>query len=320
MNAGRDPDGTSRFSRRIGSGVPARGDAPTAPATEWRSWSPWGGPSVWMLRLVMPMFLVLPIFWSLVLMRPSQAVAGVASIALYLVAARLVQRGQVAEAEYRRRAIAKAPRPPLKLVGCLVAAVATLVFALWGARGGLFGWRPEANVPMAVVFGGLAFLGCILTYGMDPTRDKGLDAEAEQRAGVRTAQVIAALAEAEAKIKAIEAAASRLHSTELKSRLRRIVDQAHTVIAQLERDPKDLSRARRFLVTYLDGTRDVVAKYAAQQQDVADTPLGENFRRVLTTVEQVFVEQEEILKRDDVLDLDVKIEVLETQLKREGVT
>ena len=87
----------------------------------------------------------------------------------------------------------------------------------------------------------------------------------------------------------------------------------------MQRDPRDLSRARRFLATYLDGTRDVVRKYAAQQRDLADTPLGESFRRVLTTIEQVFLEQEEVLKRHEALDLDVQIEVLETQLKREGV-
>ena len=41
--------------------------------------------------------------------------------------------------------------------------------------------------------------------------------------------------------------------------------------------------------------------------------------RVLTTIEQVFAEQEEVLKQDDKLDLEVQIEVLETQLRREGV-
>jgi hypothetical protein len=101
--------------------------------------------------------------------------------------------------------------------------------------------------------------------------------------------------------------------------MQRITDQARVVLGQLETDPKDLPRARRFLVTYLDGTRDVVAKYAAQQHDLADTPLAENFRRVLTTIEQVFKEQEEVLKQDDKTDLEIQIEVLETQLKREGV-
>ena len=72
-------------------------------------------------------------------------------------------------------------------------------------------------------------------------------------------------------------------------------------------------------MTYLDGTRDVVAKYVEQQQDLADTQLSDSFRNVLVTIEQVFAEQEEVLKRDERLDLEVKLEVLETQLKREGV-
>jgi hypothetical protein len=63
----------------------------------------------------------------------------------------------------------------------------------------------------------------------------------------------------------------------------------------------------------------VVGRYAARQHDLADTPLTENFRRVLTTVEEVFGEQEEVLRRDEELDLEVKIEVLETQMRREGV-
>ena len=40
---------------------------------------------------------------------------------------------------------------------------------------------------------------------------------------------------------------------------------------------------------------------------------------MLETVEQVFIEQEELLKRDERLDLEVQLEVLETQLRREGV-
>jgi hypothetical protein len=91
------------------------------------------------------------------------------------------------------------------------------------------------------------------------------------------------------------------------------------VLAQIEKDPADLRRARRFLVTYLDGTRDVVSKYKAQQSDLADSELAENFRHVLDTIERVFTEQEEVLKRNETMDLEVQIEVLRTQLEREGV-
>jgi len=41
---------------------------------------------------------------------------------------------------------------------------------------------------------------------------------------------------------------------------------------------------------------------------------------VLVTIEQVFGEQQQKLLENDVLDLDVQIEVLKTQLEREGVT
>ena len=40
---------------------------------------------------------------------------------------------------------------------------------------------------------------------------------------------------------------------------------------------------------------------------------------MLETVERVFTEQEEVLKRDETMDLEVQIEVLRTQLEREGV-
>ena len=40
---------------------------------------------------------------------------------------------------------------------------------------------------------------------------------------------------------------------------------------------------------------------------------------MLTTIEDVFKEQQQKLLENDVLDLDIKIEVLSEQLKREGV-
>ena len=91
------------------------------------------------------------------------------------------------------------------------------------------------------------------------------------------------------------------------------------MLSLVERKPDDLVRAQRFFATYLDGTREVVSRYAARQRDLADTPLAEHFRRVLSTVEEVFAEQEDVLLRDEQQDLEVKIEVLETQMRREGV-
>jgi hypothetical protein len=172
---------------------------------------------------------------------------------------------------------------------------------------------------LSLLAAGLMGFAAVLAYGRDPRGDKGLEPGLAERAGLRPEAVIAALEEARGKVRAIEADARGIHSRELKKRLARITESAGEVLQQIERDPSDLRRARRFLVTYLDGTRDVVSGYRAQQRDLADTPLAENFRHVLETVEKVFDEQQEVLKRNDSLDLEVQIEVLKTQLEREGV-
>ncbi len=263
----------------------------------------------WTLRIA-PFILLLPLIWSLMAGDVQKILALAGALALLLLGAALVESGFAEEAHYHARRIAKAPWPPRKLLGAVTSGLAILVGGLFAARTGL---------PLAVVLAGAAGLGCVMAYGLDPRRDKGLSPELARKAGVRTEQVIEAISEAEAKIKEIEGWATRLHNRELTGRLTRIVDRARAVLAQIEKDPGDLRRARRFLVTYLDGTRDVVRKYGEQQQDLAETELAENFRHVLDTIEQVFGEQIEVLKRNETMDLEVQIEVLRTQLEREGV-
>jgi hypothetical protein len=259
---------------------------------------------------VAPFLLAAPLVTNLLVGDVVQIVALGLGLALLLGACALIERGLAGEAEYHARTIAKAPRPPLKLLGAVLVGVAVLVGAWWGALTG---------PALALVLAAAGAIGCGLAYGLDPRRDKGLSPELARKAGVRTEQVIEAITEAEAKLREIEQTAGRLRNRELTERLARIVAQARAVLAQIEHDPSDLRRARRFLVTYLDGTRDVVKKYTQQQQDLADTQLAANFRHVLETVERVFAEQEEVLKRNETMDLEVQIEVLRTQLEREGV-
>jgi hypothetical protein len=80
-----------------------------------------------------------------------------------------------------------------------------------------------------------------------------------------------------------------------------------------------LRRARKFLNVYLDGAQKVTEGYAKTHARVAAPDLDDNFRRVLVTIEEVFQEQQQKLLETDITDLDVQIEVLATQLKREGV-
>ena len=114
---------------------------------------------------------------------------------------------------------------------------------------------------MALLYGALV-AGAPVSSPTASTRAptaRALEAAAK-RAGIKGKDVIDALEEAHRKVRGIEDAAQGLHSRELKARLDRICRQARTILGQLEQDPKNLSRARRFLVTYLDGTRDVVTQ------------------------------------------------------------
>jgi prophage DNA circulation protein len=257
--------------------------------------------------------MAIPFAWPLLLALVRGAaldfVSLAAGMALLFYGSRAIDRGLAAEAEGATSRLVSERLPP-KLLGSLMAGAAAFLIS-YGAAGD--------GPAMAFVFAALTFGGCALAYGLDTRLDRSSLIEAARAAGVKPDEVVATLEEARRKIADIETAAARLHSRELKTRVARIVEQARTVLALVERKPSDLGRARRFFVTYLDGTRDVVARYAEQQHDVADTPLGLNFRRVLTTIEQVLDEQQEVLRRDDKLDLEVKIEVLETQLRREGV-
>ncbi len=73
------------------------------------------------------------------------------------------------------------------------------------------------------------------------------------------------------------------------------------------------------MITYLEGAQNVTEGYAKAHGDAGSAELEEKFRNVLITIEDVFKEQHTKLLENDVMDLDIQIEVLQMQLKREGV-
>lgn len=225
---------------------------------------------------------------------------------LLLGGAWLLWRGLVAEAVYAHRLVAKTPWP-LKTVGG----------GLIGLGTGLTAWLGVGHHPgIAFAFGLVALLGCRLFYGTDPVEAKRVTAAS----GLDTTdQVLAALTQAERSIAAVEQSSRDIRQPELNQRLRRVAALAREILTLLEEDPRDLRRARKFLNVYLDGVQRVVDGYARTHQRAASPDLDANFRRVLTSIEEVFQEQRRKLLESDIMDLDVQIEVLTSQLRREGL-
>lgn len=259
-----------------------------------------------LLLFLLPLPVLLAALVSLGRGSVSGLIGNAAGYALFLVGALLLRQGLLSEGEYVRRRVASAPLP-LKTVGAGVIALATGVTAWLGA-----GYPPV----IAGAFGLAALLGCHLSYGFDPRAAKRFT----DRDGVdATNRVLEALDQADRSIAAIEQATRDIRNTELNNRLRRIARLARDILKLLEEDPRDLRRARKFLNVYLDGAQQVIEGYAKTHGRVSAPELEDNFRRVLVTIEEVFTEQQQKLLETDVTDLDVQIEVLTTQLKREGV-
>ena len=233
-------------------------------------------------------------------------IGNTAGYGLFLAGALLLRHGLLSEVEYDRRRVARAPWP-FKTLGGAVIALATSVTAWLGAG---------HHLVIAAAFGLVALFGCYLSYGFDPYTAKRFT----DSGGIDTTdRVLETLAQAECGIAAIEQATRDIRNAELNSRLRRIVALAQQILSLLAEDPRDLRRARKFLNVYLDGAKQVTEGYAKTHGRVSAPELEDNFRQALIKIEEVFTEQQQKLLESDVSDLDVRIEVLTTELKQEGV-
>lgn len=232
--------------------------------------------------------------------------AGVA-FAIVVLAATLVRHGAAIEAQAKRRKIVRRPSTiPYKMLGGIILGIGIFVGAKFGSG---------ETLVASVLLGGIAALGSFLVYGFDPSRN----VPGAPAVGVTSEEVLEILNEADQKIAAIEAARSRIHNVELKDRLKNIISGVKEIMGIVEEDPRDLRRARKFLRVYLDGAQRVTEGYADTHHYGEDSKLEDNFRNVLTTIETVIVEQKQKLLENNLTELDVQIEVLQLQLKKEGV-
>jgi 5-bromo-4-chloroindolyl phosphate hydrolysis protein len=231
--------------------------------------------------------------------------ANAGAYSLFLAGTLLAHQGFKKEVEPQQQ-FQRTRRIPFKALGGLTIAVATVLTA-WAGAG--------HSLPIALVFGTCTFTAFVMLYGLDP-RQKSV--VVENRNG-NSQRLNEALHQAEQKILTIEQACSRITQPELNQRLIRIITLARKILTEIARDPRDLRRARKFLNTYLDGAQRVVSGYAEAHISGKTHPLETNFQRILITIEEVFELQHQKLLENDLRDLDVQMEVLETQLKHEGL-
>lgn len=224
-------------------------------------------------------------------------------LALLASAALLTRRGIQQAREYSSSQLAISPRP-YKFAGLVLAMLAAFLLA----------WSLSAfSFSVSLVFGLLAGAGYFLLYGLDPRGEK----INQKVGGYSTHELLVIINEAEERLADIEQQRLKIGPGELSERLGRILLVAHDALETLEKNPRELRRARRFLNVYLDGAQRVTKGYAKMQAATGSEQLDEHFREVLVNIEEVFVAQREKLLANDLLDLDIQIEVLKKQLKED---
>lgn len=233
-------------------------------------------------------------------------VVNACGFAAYLLAAGCLRKGLRLEREFLQSKVSSTIKSSLKLSAALIIAMTTGVIAWLGA---------DQSLIVASLYTAGAFLGMYLSYGFDPRAEKKVAATD----GYSGEEIMQALEQSSKKIRSIELANDKISNFELNQRIDRICEIADAILQEIENDPRDLRRSRKFLNVYLDGAKQVTEGYAKTHKNTQTGELEQNFRNVLETIETVFQEQHQKLLEDDVFDLDVQIEVLSTQLKREGI-
>ncbi len=206
---------------------------------------------------------------------------------------------------------------PHKLIGVLAIAAGMASFAMAG--------QPTfiAGLPSALGAGGIAGAAALFSVGFRglfgrSERTPELPKETQRSLG--ETPLGAALIAAQDKLHDLYQAATRVPQAHLRAQAFGVHEAAQAVIDELLEDPRDLTKARRFLVTYVDGALTLVSGFARQAKRPLATEIQDKFSDTLVTMEQTFVAQLHKLRANDTMDLDIQMDVLDAQMKGEGVT
>ncbi|MEM9139855.1 MAG: 5-bromo-4-chloroindolyl phosphate hydrolysis family protein, partial [Pseudomonadota bacterium] len=231
-----------------------------------------------LLLFVLPTPILLAALSAMGEAQPFRLVFLLVAYGALLLGAWLVREGQKAAAAYEARDIARPPAFPRKLVAAGLAGIGVFL-ASWMSR--LAGDVLEfgGDLITALIFGAITIGAHIAAFGIDPMKAKGLESGIAQAELHRVAD---ALDKAESKLKSIEKYAHELRDREIDDRVGRLNATVRDMIQIVEKDPRDLSRARRYLGVYLKGAEDATRKYAENHERLDDPKIRTDYMALLT--------------------------------------
>lgn len=141
--------------------------------------------------------------------------------------------------------------------------------------------------------------------------------------GVTQAMLDETLAEGYKKLKVLKEYRKKIFNESVGRKIDAIADVIDRIFENFKKDPKDIKAARQFLSYYLDSTLKIVDKYIdLSARGIKSADLVQSLAKVeelLDTIYHAFEKQLEILVKDDVMDLDTELKLLESTIKMEGL-
>jgi len=263
-----------------------------------------GGFALWLMFFA-PFPLLLEGFSQISNASPIGAATSFGIYALFVLAAWTLREGLQAEAAYNERKIARPPMFPRKLIAAGLSGTAVFL-AAW------FGW--DKGMFAGIGLGALAAAAHIVAFGFDPMKRKGLPGFNEYE----TDRVARAVDKAEALMAEIEAAATGINIRSVERKVGGLLDTVREMLRTVEHDPRDLTRARKYMGVYLSSARDATIKFAELNQRDPNAGKQAEFVALIADLETSFNGERQLMLQDNQSDLDIEIEVLQERLQREG--
>lgn len=270
--------------------------------------NPMGGRVAWSVRGFLIYVLALPLIPALLIALNGSSVGRIVTVggalALFIIGALAVRYGIRRQ---RRRALSRYTRSDthaLTWLGCGAVALGCFVCQYF-----IVG----RTLPFSIAIGGIGLLGAFLSYGSMWGRAKPADGVD----GYSSSEIVDALREAEAKVQDIEAVYVRLPHGDIRRKLKRLTGKTHRLMRNIERDPKELRRARKFLNVFLPGVQNVAQTYHKSLDSSPDPEFDQRFRDLLDKTDEALNRHQDQRRNKVAFDLDVQMEVLRTQLDHE---
>jgi 5-bromo-4-chloroindolyl phosphate hydrolysis protein len=224
---------------------------------------------------------------------------GIAMV-LYMGVLYLSNKGFSQEVQYHQSILTKAPKIPYKLLSSLGLGIVVFYTAFVISH---------KSIIQSAFISLISIAGYYLYYGFDPKADK-----LSNLGDISEEFVLETIDEATHKLDFIQNKLPYIKKYSLKSKIENAINVSQEILQTIQKDPKDIRVARKFLMVYLDGIKDVIVSYTELDSDDITDDTHTKLEELFDDVQKRFDKELYRLKNNNQFDLDVNIDTLKTQI------